>query len=169
MEHTSSYQLCQWAEEDRILREDFNADNAKTEQGILSRLGPVEQIDQVSVSGNQGSVSIDMTGFDWSKWSFLALELRCSFNGYNAGNHLSVQVGGITSYERCSQQPPPYAMLAVFFPGRTPGRAVQGVVFPSGKLVSGTETYQSVTSLGFQVTTPTVFASGTVLTLYGVR
>ena len=35
MEHTSNYNLSQWAGEDRILREDFNADNAKIEAALL--------------------------------------------------------------------------------------------------------------------------------------
>ena len=34
MEHTSNYNLSQWAGEDRILREDFNADNAKIDAAL---------------------------------------------------------------------------------------------------------------------------------------
>lgn len=34
MEQTSNYQLSQWDAEDRILREDFNADNVKTEAAL---------------------------------------------------------------------------------------------------------------------------------------
>lgn len=37
MEQTTKYQLNQWAGEDRILREDFNADNAKTEQALAAQ------------------------------------------------------------------------------------------------------------------------------------
>ena len=36
MEHTSNYNLSQWAGEDRILREDFNADNAKIEAALAN-------------------------------------------------------------------------------------------------------------------------------------
>ena len=45
MQHTTSHELSQWAETDRILREDFNSDNAKIEAALadhaaaLSRLG----------------------------------------------------------------------------------------------------------------------------------
>lgn len=35
MEHTNNYQLNLWDGEDRILREDFNADNAKIEAALL--------------------------------------------------------------------------------------------------------------------------------------
>ena len=34
MEHTEYHQLCLWDPEDRILREDFNSDNAKTEAAL---------------------------------------------------------------------------------------------------------------------------------------
>lgn len=34
MEHTENYQLSQWAESDRILRTDFNSDNAKIEAAL---------------------------------------------------------------------------------------------------------------------------------------
>lgn len=37
MEQTTNYQLSQWDEKDRILREDFNADNAKTEQALAEQ------------------------------------------------------------------------------------------------------------------------------------
>ena len=36
MEKTSQYQLNQWAAEDRILREDFNRDNANVEAGLVA-------------------------------------------------------------------------------------------------------------------------------------
>lgn len=39
---TSRFQLCQWAENDPVLREDFNADNQKTEAAVVSALNLVE-------------------------------------------------------------------------------------------------------------------------------
>ena len=49
MEQTTTYQLSQWAAEARILREDFNADNAKTEQALAA---VAEQAALVSKRGN---------------------------------------------------------------------------------------------------------------------
>ena len=37
MNYTQKYQLCQWEETDRILRTDFNADNAKLEAALAAR------------------------------------------------------------------------------------------------------------------------------------
>ena len=39
MEQTSIYNLNQWVEDDRILREDFNADNAKIEAALAAVSG----------------------------------------------------------------------------------------------------------------------------------
>ena len=36
LEKTRQYQLNQWAAEDRILREDFNRDNANVEAGLVA-------------------------------------------------------------------------------------------------------------------------------------
>lgn len=49
MEQTTNYQLSQWDEKDRILREDFNADNAKTEQALAT---VAEQAALISKRGN---------------------------------------------------------------------------------------------------------------------
>ena len=49
MEQTTTYQLSQWAAEDRILRENFNADNLKTEQALAA---VAEQAALVSRCGN---------------------------------------------------------------------------------------------------------------------
>ena len=36
MQRTQNYNLCQWAAEDRILRSDFNDDNAKIDAGVAA-------------------------------------------------------------------------------------------------------------------------------------
>ena len=47
MQHTTSHELSQWAETDRILREDFNSDNAKIEAALSGKFGPFEIIKSV--------------------------------------------------------------------------------------------------------------------------
>ena len=41
MEQTSKYGLSQWDAEDRILREDFNADNAKIEAALEAQAAAI--------------------------------------------------------------------------------------------------------------------------------
>ena len=58
MEKTSQYQLNQWAAEDRILREDFNRDNANVEAGLVAlgeRVTAEEAARQAAVSAEQSA------------------------------------------------------------------------------------------------------------------
>ena len=58
MEKTSQYQLNQWAAEDRILREDFNRDNANVEAGLVAlgeRVTAEETARQAAVSAEQNA------------------------------------------------------------------------------------------------------------------
>ena len=58
MEKTSQYQLNQWAAEDRILREDFNRDNANVEAGLVAlgeRVTAEEAARQAAVSAEQNA------------------------------------------------------------------------------------------------------------------
>ena len=59
MEQTQNYQLNLWEGEDRILREDFNADNMKTEQALAE---VAEQAAMVSKCGNCKIVCGSYTG-----------------------------------------------------------------------------------------------------------
>ena len=43
MEQTPNYALSQWDEQDRILREDFNANNAKVEQALAAQAATLAQ------------------------------------------------------------------------------------------------------------------------------
>ena len=58
MEKTRQYQLNQWAAEDRILREDFNRDNANVEAGLVAlgeRVTAEEAARQAAVSAEQSA------------------------------------------------------------------------------------------------------------------
>ena len=50
MDQTTNYQLSQWDAEDRILREDFNADNAKLEQALAAQAEAQNQM-QTALAG----------------------------------------------------------------------------------------------------------------------
>ena len=47
MQQTANYQLNQWDGEDRIMRVDFNSDNAKIEAALSGKFGPFEIIKSV--------------------------------------------------------------------------------------------------------------------------
>lgn len=70
MEKTSQYQLNQWAAEDRILREDFNRDNANVEAGLVA-LGERVTAEQ---SAREQAVSNAKSQLEASKADKTALE-----------------------------------------------------------------------------------------------
>ena len=74
MEYTTNYQLTQWDESDRILRADFNRDNARTEAALADMLHRCEAIKSVSLGSTQ-SASLDLSDSDWGQWSLVGFTL----------------------------------------------------------------------------------------------
>ena len=60
MEHTSNYNLSQWAGEDRILREDFNADNAKIEAALAAASAPSYAVGLLSDYDGSKDVTVSL-------------------------------------------------------------------------------------------------------------
>lgn len=44
---TPTFKLCQWLENDSVLREDFNADNSKVEQALVAHAATLNQLKPV--------------------------------------------------------------------------------------------------------------------------
>ena len=65
MRKTANYDLCQWDPEDRILREDFNRDNATLDE-TLAGLSPIVRLLDVTTKTDAKEVDLDLTGIDWS-------------------------------------------------------------------------------------------------------
>lgn len=74
MNYTQTYALNQWEAEDRILREDFNADNAKLEVALGKKL-QVYPIRTVTTAEKSGSVEVDISDLNLDEWEFLVAEL----------------------------------------------------------------------------------------------
>ena len=63
MEQTPNYALSQWDEQDRILREDFNANNAKVEQALAAQAEQLTPItEQIGKLGNCQVYATTYTG-----------------------------------------------------------------------------------------------------------
>ena len=72
MNETSYYQLCLWDEDDRILREDFNGDNAKVDaalKGLADQTG-LQQLYHLELTEAYGDrvLHVPLDEVDWSKW-----------------------------------------------------------------------------------------------------
>lgn len=70
MQQTENYALNQWNPEDRILRTDFNADNAKIDEAIAAvrdACPVVKLLDKVVLS-DTAQVDLDLSAFDLTKY-----------------------------------------------------------------------------------------------------
>ncbi|MCI8690002.1 MAG: hypothetical protein HFF87_06770 [Oscillibacter sp.] len=70
MQQTEQFKLNQWQKDDRIRMEDFNADNLKLENALISKLGHPEIISADAPLGDFCSAYNTTLGFDWDKWEF---------------------------------------------------------------------------------------------------
>lgn len=76
MTSTEHLQLNQWVPEDRILRQDFNSDNAKLDAAIgrlNAELHPT-LIREVVTSASADSVELDVSDIDWSQWNCVIVD-----------------------------------------------------------------------------------------------
>ena len=77
MKKTANYALNQWDPADRILRTDFNDDNAKLDAAIMAVRAavPVEKLLDVTIQTAAIQVDLDLSGIDLSPYSQLLAEL----------------------------------------------------------------------------------------------
>ncbi|MCI8914315.1 MAG: hypothetical protein HFF55_08110 [Lawsonibacter sp.] len=113
MDKTSNYNLNQWSKDDRVLMEDFNADNAKLDAAIDQVDGRVDGLaeskaDKTAVTALQGRMTaaeakagarliqrgtplgaesgvytVSFAGVDWSQWKTIYLLLTIKANTSN--------------------------------------------------------------------------------------
>ena len=92
---TANYQLNQWDPGDRILREEFNEDNARIDAAIarLEAACPYRVMKQIITSAEARVIDIDMTDIAWQEylqvWLFIRSTGSCSYllqtNGLSTG------------------------------------------------------------------------------------
>ena len=139
MEQTSNYQLSQWNKTDRILMENFNADNAKIDAALTSANLPSHAVGLLSDYDGSADVTVDLgrqpkmvivgnrNGFtniiDGGNYSFaghaVAMPgtpgLKSDFTAYGTGETiLEVTQTGFTLYAGLSSDLVPFYYLALF-------------------------------------------------------
>lgn len=105
MQQTENYALNQWDPEDRILRTDFNADNAKIDEAIAAvrdACPVVKLLDKVVLS-DTAQVDLDLSAFDLTKYYELFFYFTSETGTVgNAARQVYVQCNGINSGYRGS-------------------------------------------------------------------
>lgn len=144
MKKTDNYQLSQWDPTDRILRQDFNADNLNVEKALAGlaagKLGRPELFDE-PYEYNTAAGGFFMNT-DWKNWEFAAIYFELLDPPDPNGT-----VKGTLNNEQLLLETEKQPFLALFHPGRDPDRQVTALVFSGSqtRLVSLGLTYREFT------------------------
>ena len=115
MQQTTNYQLNQWDPEDRILRTDFNADNAKIDTALKSQADSLAaektaresainnlnsraglQLITAGSGQNSNSLTISLSAVSWLSWKAVHICLDPVVS--NSSARFSIYWGGNTAY-----------------------------------------------------------------------
>lgn len=72
MNHTEHYQLSQWEKSDRILMDDFNADNAKID-AALANARSLELLYDRFLKQEPNAVAVDVSQVEWNRYAAVIL------------------------------------------------------------------------------------------------
>lgn len=93
MKKTQTYQLNQWDGDDRILREDFNADNAKIDAALnaeeqarkrdrtelnaaVAQAARFVKLKDITLSANTQYIEVDISDIAWGNWQNVHLDIN---------------------------------------------------------------------------------------------
>ena len=80
--YTSNYRLNQWERSDKVLMDDFNADNAKIDAALAFHPS-AELICSVTVEEEERELVLDVSQLDWSRYMALVLMAdSAEYNGF---------------------------------------------------------------------------------------
>lgn len=131
MKQTEHYGLNQWDPEDRILREDFNADNdttdtilAELDGELEQKLGRVKRLFRLPPSSPGPTSHVMLTVSQWAEGEFAAFTVEFQPEDASSDRSLEVQLG-------LSDQTftiPVESAVFLFWPGHDLTRKVKGVI-----------------------------------------
>lgn len=133
MKKTETYELNQWEASDRILMEDFNADNAKLEAALLGKPGKMEllQVYDGYAGEHLAGHSFHMSGEAWSQWEYVIYvhDLHKTAFTKEDGLDIRLHVGSGYSEEKVEGPAGSYAIL--FAPRHDASRPIRAMVIGS--------------------------------------
>ena len=87
MNYTENYQLNQWEQTDRVLMDDFNADNAKLDAALKANADAVTalanrsrftKLREVNIANYTTSAELYLDDVDWSQWDKVHVDIMTS-------------------------------------------------------------------------------------------
>ena len=114
MNKTPNYQLNQWAKSDRVLMDDFNADNAKLDAALKANASAISAETSARISAVQAArdacplvtiksvvipeatdqFDLDLTGLDWDTYFEIIISMRLMSS--RSATNLEVLLDGVT-------------------------------------------------------------------------
>ena len=105
--HTPNFNLSQWEETDKVLRTDFNADNAKIDAALFCHPS-AELIAKVTVEEEMDILDIDISKLGWSRYMALALMTDST---ESTGYRISIGGGSERTVYMYRNSSGPYALI----------------------------------------------------------
>ena len=189
MNSTANYSLNQWDASDRIMREDFNADNAKIDAALKSlqpTFVPYVPLRTITTSASTQQIDITLSDIDWSVYRHLLLHVNLATDSdYSIGIRLNGLSGTYDYVCTNSSGSGEFASMWGAFSGnhtnqyRTTLLITGGITAPQCTMQSfgsrGNTTYtcgnaaaNPITTLNLLMINGQILAGGTI-TIYGVR
>lgn len=146
MQQTEQYKLNQWDPEDRILREDFNADNLKIDAALAGKLGRLQvHYQRVSIGGG---ASAGMSSFSVKDWNELEYFIHFSRISKSQEETYGPCVLRLMGDDQPIATVPPSSYAVVLFPLHDAARTVSGLVLSKElTFFSSSLTYQELRGL----------------------
>lgn len=189
LKQTANYGLNQWDEEDRILRTDFNGDNAKVDAAIKAEAERVGGMPHgILLCGGMTTaaaeqVDLDVSRVDWGCWLFAGLEIqlpataqmRLYINGATSSNcahgylgstaYSTGELGFLGAKSRVS-----LVVIPALYSGTHPFQAINASSEGTfGICMVGLNTVSQFTLVVYPTPGALTIPAGTIFRLWGVR
>jgi hypothetical protein len=189
MKKTTNYQLNQWDETDRILREDFNEDNAKIDAAIacIDSRSNFVKIKELTTSADSAQIDVDVSDIDFSQWQQVCVvqDVIATFGGaylfLRADNGRCTECGSDFVRNGClsvgvthTKYEEPCMARLTFSPALSAGRRVSVMTDnDSGSLCFGGDfgvKYLNLKMLHYKTESASYqFCAGSKFTFWGIR
>lgn len=127
MQQTEHYGLNQWDPADRILRQDFNADNLKIAEALAGKMGQIEVFNQREITANSDSIKVSCLSGSWDDWAVIGVWYIPKLRSEAGVGTIEVCSGDGLVYAHVD--PSPFVLL--LFPLHDGTRQIRGVILSS--------------------------------------
>lgn len=178
MQKTNSFNLNQWEKSDRIMMEDFNADNAKLEAALnkIWDTFPLVKLMNQTLEEATTHTDLDLSGMDLTNYRLLRLSVRFPSSSIPA-YYLALQVNGLsTGYQASDDESA--SVLNRIYVNKTMGSADAEIdvglyLYCVNRSPIPTDQVTSLNLIGtnnlVDLSAPTMIPAGTKITLYGLK